>query len=96
MVTGKRPKPIPQRTCVGCREVNAKRQLVRVVRGADHSVQIDLTGKARGRGAYVHAKRSCWQAALNGSTLAHALRIEISEADRVTLLAHGQTYSDDD
>ena len=34
-------KHIPQRTCVGCREVQGKRQLVRVVRQADGHVRLD-------------------------------------------------------
>ncbi|HET7377502.1 MAG TPA: YlxR family protein, partial [Anaerolineae bacterium] len=43
-------KHIPQRTCVGCREVQGKRQMVRIVRRADEQVLIDATGKAPGRG----------------------------------------------
>ena len=41
---------VPQRTCVGCRQVQAKRTLVRIVR-TDDGVQIDLTGKEAGRAA---------------------------------------------
>lgn len=40
-------------------------------------MKVDPTGKAPGRGAYLHDKRSCWQLALQGS-LARALRIELS------------------
>jgi predicted RNA-binding protein YlxR (DUF448 family) len=76
----KRPfKHIPQRTCVGCREVLAKRSLMRIVRTA-RGVQLDPSGKIDGRGSYVHNKRSCWERALKGS-LAHALKTELSEQD---------------
>lgn len=78
-----RVKHIPQRTCVGCREVLAKRQLLRVVRTAE-GVQVDPTGKLAGRGAYLHDKRSCWERGLKGA-LAHALKAEISAEDRARL-----------
>lgn len=79
----KRVKHIPQRTCVGCREVLAKRELLRIVRTPE-GVQLDTSGKKNGRGAYVHNKRSCWEKALKGP-LAHALKTEISENDRLLL-----------
>jgi predicted RNA-binding protein YlxR (DUF448 family) len=79
-------KHIPQRMCVGCREALAKRSLVRVVRGPD-GVRIDPTGKAQGRGAYIHNRRSCWQAALRGP-LPQALKTEITPPERETLEAH--------
>ncbi len=58
---------------------------MRIVRGAD-GVQVDLTGKLAGRGAYLHDRRSCWEAGLSGS-LARALKVEISTADRERLVA---------
>ena len=79
----KRVKHIPQRTCVGCRTVMAKRQLMRIVRTAD-GVAVDPTGKLAGRGAYLHDRRSCWEAGLKGS-LAHALKVELTAADREQL-----------
>lgn len=84
-----RVKHIPQRTCVGCRSVLAKRQLVRVVRTAD-GVSVDPTGKKPGRGAYLHDRRSCWESGLQGS-LAHALKVEITPADRELLRAFAQS-----
>ena len=78
-----RVKHIPQRTCVGCRVVLAKRQMLRLVRTAE-GVQVDPTGKLAGRGAYLHDKRSCWERGLKG-TLAHALKTELSNDDRVRL-----------
>jgi predicted RNA-binding protein YlxR (DUF448 family) len=82
-------KHIPQRTCVGCREVQGKRQMIRIVRRADEQVLIDPTGKAPGRGAYVHVNQTCWQAALNQNRLTHALRVEhLSEENRLALQAY--------
>jgi predicted RNA-binding protein YlxR (DUF448 family) len=95
-MAGQRARHIPQRTCVGCRTVNPKRQLIRLVRTADGRVQIDPTGKAAGRGAYLHDRRSCWEKALTYHDLARALRIDLDDADRAALQAHGAQYSDDD
>jgi hypothetical protein len=87
-------KHIPQRTCVGCGEVQGKRQMMRVVRAPDGQVRIDPTGKANGRGAYVHERRECWEKALRGR-LSHALRLErLTDADRATLEAHATALSD--
>lgn len=78
-----RVKHIPQRTCVGCREVLSKRQLIRVVR-TEEGVRVDLTGKLAGRGAYLHDRQSCWVRGLKGA-LAHALKTEIKPDDRARL-----------
>jgi predicted RNA-binding protein YlxR (DUF448 family) len=94
--SAKPTKRIPQRTCVGCRTVQAKRQLVRLVRAADGRAQIDPTGKAAGRGAYLHDRRACWEQALSHRELDRALRINLNDADRAALRAHGEQYSDDD
>jgi predicted RNA-binding protein YlxR (DUF448 family) len=81
--TGKR-RHIPQRTCVGCREVLPKRSMVRIVR-SPHGVVIDPSGKLSGRGAYLHLQRSCWERGLKG-TLAEALRTELTPEERERLM----------
>lgn len=70
----------PERTCVGCRERAGKRSLLRIVRGSDGSVRVDPSGKAPGRGAYVHRTRACAEAALASGALWRALRV--GSADR--------------
>lgn len=85
----KRTKHIPQRTCIGCRTVLTKKSLVRIVRSPE-GVVVDLTGKAPGRGAYIHGVRSCWEQALKGP-IAHALKVELSAEDRQRLIEFMQT-----
>jgi len=85
-----RIKHIPQRTCVGCHEVLAKRNLIRVVRTAT-GLQIDKTGKLPGRGAYIHDQYSCWQKAIKGK-LAIALRTEMTENDRILIMQYGEKF----
>jgi predicted RNA-binding protein YlxR (DUF448 family) len=72
----KHVKHVPQRTCVGCREVLPKRTLIRIVRTGT-GVKIDPTGKLAGRGAYLHNKRSCWERGLKGA-LGHALKTALT------------------
>jgi len=81
--TTQRVKHIPQRTCVACREVLPKRQMVRIVRTAN-GVQVDPTGKLAGRGAYLHDRRECWERGLKGA-LANALKAELTTEDRAQL-----------
>jgi uncharacterized protein len=92
---GPQPRRLPQRTCVGCRTVQPKRQLVRLVRRTDGSVEIDPTGKAAGRGAYLHDRAECWRQALHSRALEHALKTDLTEADRARLRAHGEQYSNE-
>jgi predicted RNA-binding protein YlxR (DUF448 family) len=84
---------VPQRTCVGCREVLPKRSLIRVVRFGE-TVQVDPTGKLAGRGAYLHNQRSCWELGLKGA-LPHALKVELTEEDRHTLLVFMASLPED-
>jgi predicted RNA-binding protein YlxR (DUF448 family) len=95
-----RPKHVPQRTCVACRQVKSKRELIRVVRAPDGKVFVDETGKANGRGAYLCRDRACWEKAVgqarraSSSPLAHSLKVALSEADRVALLGWAQQLPD--
>ena len=92
---GPRPRRVPQRTCVACRTVEGKRALVRVVRTPEGAVQVDPTGKRNGRGAYLHASRTCWDKALARETLQHALKTEISDADRDAIVAYRDSLPDE-
>ena len=87
-MAAKRAQPVrhmPVRTCVGCREVLPKRALIRIVRSGEN-VRVDKTGKAPGRGAYLHDRRSCWDAGLDGS-LEHALKTKLTPDERQALTA---------
>ena len=89
-----RKKHVPQRTCVGCREVLPKRSLIRIVRSSE-AVEVDPTGKMAGRGAYLHNQRSCWERGLKGA-LAHALKTELTDKDRENLLAFMASLPEDE
>jgi predicted RNA-binding protein YlxR (DUF448 family) len=89
-----RRKHVPQRTCVGCREVLAKRSLIRIVR-TPGAVQVDPSGKMAGRGAYLHDRRSCWEHGLKGA-LAHALKTELTDVDRERLTEFMSSLPEDE
>jgi uncharacterized protein len=96
-VTGKpakRPKHIPQRTCVGCRTVLAKRTLIRLVRQSE-GVVIDPSGKLAGRGAYLHNRRSCWEKGLKGP-LEHALKATLTTDNTQRLHKFMQTLPEEE
>lgn len=72
-------KKIPMRQCLGCRTMKAKRELVRVVRGAEGSISLDLKGKASGRGAYICRNEDCLKKAMKSRALERALSVSVPE-----------------
>ena len=92
--SAKPPRRQPTRTCVACRATGEKRTWLRVVRNSNGGVEVDPSGKADGRGAYVGEFRGCWDQALQGKRLGQALRTTISEDDRDQLSAFAETLPD--
>lgn len=82
---GPRPRHVPQRMCVTCRQHDAKRGLTRIVRSPEGEVALDPTGRRNGRGAYLCHQQTCWEKALTTGQLSRALNIEI-DAETVTAL----------
>lgn len=87
----KRRKRIPQRTCVACRQVRSKQDLVRIVRTTTGEVRMDPSGKQSGRGAYLCRTRECWEQALAQRRLDHALKIQLSDEEQARLAEFAQT-----
>ena len=81
---------IPQRTCVACRKVKAKRELIRIVRTSDGNVEVDTSGKKAGRGAYLCRAQECWEVGLKGGRLEHTLRTSLSQDNREQLARYGK------
>ena len=92
---GNKPKKhIPQRTCIGCREVNEKKTLVRIVKSPE-GVCIDPTGRKPGRGAYLHEAKGCWETALKRGAIGRALKTELTPDETKILTAHMETLLED-
>ena len=81
-------KRVPQRSCIGCRQIKAKRELIRLVATGTGVVEIDLSGKKAGRGGYLCPQVECWEAALKKDRLEHALRTKLSQESRQMFLEH--------
>lgn len=64
---------------MGCRQVQSKRELVHIVRTLE-GVMIEGDKRLSGRGAYLHAQRSCWEAG-HRTSLGNALRTDLSSEE---------------
>lgn len=73
-----KPKKIPMRMCVGCREMKPKRELIRVVRSPEGAVSMDTTGKKPGRGAYLCRDAVCLARALKQKQLERQLEVQLT------------------
>ncbi|MGI8824554.1 MAG: RNase P modulator RnpM [Chloroflexota bacterium] len=84
------PKHIPLRSCVACRETKPKRELVRVVRIEDGTVEADRTWKLNGRGAYLCPAQECWEMAQKRKALNHALSVAVTPDNWERLLDYAR------
>ena len=82
-----KPKKIPMRMCVGCREMKPKKELLRVVRSPEGEISFDLTGRKPGRGAYVCHSQECLLRAIKQKQLERTFSAPISDAVRDALSA---------
>lgn len=73
-------KHVPVRTCIVCRDSDAKRELTRIVRAPGGDVLVDPSGRMNGRGAYVCDKAQCWDRVVSTAVLARALNAQIEPA----------------
>jgi predicted RNA-binding protein YlxR (DUF448 family) len=85
-----RRKHVPHRTCVACRAVRPKRELVRAVRTPDGEILVDETGKLNGRGAYLCRQKSCWDEALARGDIDRALKTRVRGESRAALRAYAE------
>ena len=79
----------PQRTCLACRQIRTKGELIRLVRLADGRVEVDTSGKKPGRGAYLCSAAECWEIGLKGSRLERSLRTTLTQDNREQLVRFG-------
>lgn len=73
-----KPRRIPMRMCVGCREMKPKKELLRAVRSPEGTVSLDATGKKPGRGAYCCYNADCLRRALKQGQLDRQLEVKLS------------------
>jgi len=81
----------PQRTCVACRKTGEKSTLIRLVRKDDNMIEVDLTGRMNGRGAYMCSEITCWQDGINKGQLERALKVKLDSENRSSLIRYGNS-----
>jgi len=81
-------RPVPQRTCLACRQVGAKPGLLRVVRTPQGEVRLDETGKLAGRGAYLCRSADCLEKAIKQRKLGRALGVTVGDEVIAELRRH--------
>lgn len=85
-------KRVPLRKCTGCNEMKPKGELVRVVKDTNGNVELDLTGKKNGRGAYVCKNSKCLVAARKAKRFERAFSMKIPEEIYDSLEEEMRTY----
>lgn len=93
-------KEAPQRSCLGCRSVKDKADLIRFVLAPDRTLVPDLLTKLPGRGAYTCLKAGCLRQALVRKQFQRAFKGEVTAlpADEMVrqvaekMLGHIESY----
>jgi predicted RNA-binding protein YlxR (DUF448 family) len=77
---------VPQRTCCGCRGVDAQAALVRLTTDQDDMLVLDAARRRGGRGAYLHPSPVCWEKFLRGRLHVRSLRRSIPVGQRAAVV----------
>ncbi len=76
-----RKRHVPLRTCVACGKKTEKERLVRLVAPPGGGVEVDVSGKAPGRGAYVCREGGCAVDSLKKGRIDATLRRSTTEQE---------------
>lgn len=71
-------KKQPARRCIACNEQKDKKELLRIVRTPEGNIEIDVTGKKNGRGAYICKSEECLKKVIKSKKLERSFEKEIS------------------
>jgi predicted RNA-binding protein YlxR (DUF448 family) len=69
-------KHVPERTCCACGSKKPQSELRRVASAGGAPPQLDASGKAQGRGAYLCFDVACIEKALQRKALERALKLQ--------------------
>lgn len=72
-------KKKPLRRCIACNNQKEKQELLRIIRNPQKELEIDLTGKKNGRGAYICKNEECLDLAKKTKRLERALEVNVKE-----------------
>lgn len=71
-------KKVPERTCMACNKKMPKQELLRIVKSKEENVEVDLTGKKNGRGAYICKNIECLEKIVKTNKLERTFEIKLS------------------
>lgn len=74
-------KKIPQRMCIGCHEMKGKKELIRIVKTPHGEIEVDITSKKSGRGAYLCPQLNCLEKAIKAKRIEKALQCSLNQED---------------
>ena len=69
----------PKRTCIGCNQIKLKKELMRIVKDKQGNINVDKTGKANGRGAYICDNKECLEKLKKSKRLEKTFEMSIDE-----------------
>lgn len=73
-------KKIPLRQCIGCNEMKAKKEMLRILKTTEGDMVLDTTGKLNGRGAYLCKNSECLKKAIKQKGIERSFKMEIDKS----------------
>lgn len=73
-------KKIPLRQCIGCNEMKAKKEMLRILKTTEGDMVLDTTGKLNGRGAYICKNSECLKKAIKQKGIERSFKMEIDKS----------------
>lgn len=70
-------KRTPFRQCIGCGQPKEKKAMIRVIRNPEGVIELDVTGKKNGRGAYLCPSQECLAKAMKSRGLDRSFKMQV-------------------
>lgn len=70
-------KKTPLRQCIGCGQSMEKKAMIRVIRNPEGAIELDVTGKKNGRGAYLCLSQECLTKAMKSKGLDRSFKMQV-------------------
>lgn len=71
-------KKKPERTCMACNNKKEKQDLLRIVKSKEGIIEVDITGKKNGKGAYICKTEECLNKLVKAKRLEKVFKKEIN------------------
>ena len=70
---------ITERTCIGCRNIKDKKDLIRIVKNKDNEIFLDRSLRANGRGAYICNNVECFEKVKKSKALERNFKMKVED-----------------